>query len=156
MRLQLKVAVLAVGCVLAATALARADAAPGEHELFGRLLAPCCWNQTLEVHDSEIARQLRAELRVRLMAGEAPQAIERDLVLRYGERILAVPGRDSRQDIVWLVLVAMIAALLGLVAAGRRWRARSSPERDELAAQSIAADPRLDALIEAELEERSV
>src|SRR5512140_1121487 len=64
---------------------------PGAERLEGRLLAPCCWAQTLDIHGSEIANTLRREIRTRLKAGESPDAIEQSLVARYGERIRAVP-----------------------------------------------------------------
>src|SRR5690606_36137581 len=46
---------------------------PGAKRLEGRLLAPCCWDsskQTLDVHDSPVAHELKREIRRRLKAGE--------------------------------------------------------------------------------------
>ncbi len=45
------------------------------------LLAPCCWNQTLDIHESPLATELRSEIRRRVDEGEAAQAIEDDLAL---------------------------------------------------------------------------
>lgn len=74
------------------------------------MLAPCCWRQPLRDHESELASQLRQELRARLAAGESSSALEADLVERYGERIRALPGGGG--DPRW-VIVAACAALAG-------------------------------------------
>jgi len=92
-----------------------------------RLVAPCCWNQTLEVHESEVASALRKEIRERLASGEPSEAIEDDFALRYGERIRAVPkGRDPRTTVPVLIGALMLFGALGLVALGRRWTRRSA------------------------------
>jgi len=97
---------------------------PGAERLEGRLLAPCCWAQTLDIHGSEIANALRREIRTRLKAGESADAIEASLVARYGERLRAVPDRvplDKMGGIGWLG-VALAAGLVGVVL--WRWRKR--------------------------------
>lgn len=97
---------------------------PGAERLEGRLLAPCCWTQTLDIHGSEIANALRREIRARLKAGESSNAIEASLVARYGEKIRAVPDGvplDKMGGIGWLG-VASAAAFIGVVL--WRWRQR--------------------------------
>ena len=46
-----------VGTLFLATSLAvrvaAAEGAPGEARLEARLMAPCCWTQTLDMHESE-------------------------------------------------------------------------------------------------------
>lgn len=107
--------------------------------LYGRLLAPCCWNQTLDVHESPVATQLRLEVRERLGAGEPPMRIEDDLAARYGERIRAVPrGRDPRNLVPLFIGGAMLTSLLGLLWVARRWlraaeRGAASDQDDALA-----------------------
>ncbi|HMJ15590.1 MAG TPA: hypothetical protein VK524_29440, partial [Polyangiaceae bacterium] len=44
---------------------------PGADRLEGRIRAPCCWNQTLDIHSSEIASALKREIRTRLRKGES-------------------------------------------------------------------------------------
>src|SRR5689334_14788388 len=65
---------------------------PGAAALEGRIMAPCCWTQTIDIHGSEISTELRQEIRRRLRAGETTDAIQASLVERYGPRILAVPA----------------------------------------------------------------
>jgi cytochrome c-type biogenesis protein CcmH len=100
---------------------------PGADRLEGRLLAPCCWNQTLDVHSSDIATALKHEIRQRLHRGESADAIETDFVARYGERILAVPKHSPLKD-----LAVVLSASMGLAGAGAafmivRWRRRAKP-----------------------------
>jgi cytochrome c-type biogenesis protein CcmH len=95
--------------------------------LQGRLLAPCCWIQTLDVHESELASSLRAEIAQRLVRGESGEAIEDDLAARYGERIRAVPkGRDPRSTVPVVVGACMLVSLFGLVILVRRWTKRAA------------------------------
>lgn len=116
-------------------------AVSGATALETRLLAPCCWTQTLDVHESELSSSLRAEIRRRLRAGETADSIEESLVARYGERIRAVQkGGDTRGAVP---AVAGVAAALGALALllwmRRRTRrtpddaapAKASPARDE-------------------------
>lgn len=92
-----------------------------------RLLAPCCWNQTLEVHASPLADELRAEIRARLAAGETGAAIEDDLAARYGERIRALPrGEDPLRSLGPGVALGLLVVGGVLLLVGRRWRARST------------------------------
>ena len=105
------------GAVVAATE----TRAPGEAALLGRLVAPCCWTQTLDVHGGAAPDRLRAEIHARLLAGETPKSIEDDLVARFGKAVLAEP-KDSPLPLVTLGLAA-VALLAGawIVVKVRRW-----------------------------------
>jgi len=96
-------------------------AAPAERELLGRLVAPCCWNQTLDIHGGAAPDKLRAEIRTRLHAGESSEVIEADFVRRYGPAVLA--GSTSKglawTSIAVLALSALAATMLILTI--RRW-----------------------------------
>jgi cytochrome c-type biogenesis protein CcmH len=93
--------------------------------LQARLFAPCCYSQTLEVHESELAGKLRAEVGRRIGRGESDLAIENDLVERYGERMRALPREHASR---WYIpLIAGIALSMTLILAGcfaLRWRRR--------------------------------
>ncbi len=120
---------------------------PGQRALEGRLLAPCCYQQTLDIHEGPVPTQLRAEIRRRLRAGETPEAIEQDLIGRYGERIVAVSS-DSPMSYVSMVLLVLIAlAGGGLVFGWRRWGAQDppDPEPDLEASDRDRYDAQLDA-----------
>ncbi len=131
---------------------------PGAERLEGRLLAPCCWAQTLDIHGSEIANSLRREIRARLKAGENPEAIERSLVARYGERIRAVPDRvplDRMGEFGW-VGVAVAAGFLAYVLLQWRKRGTSSyietdPRGPNFGPSERKSDEASDERLEAEL-----
>ena len=79
-------------------------------DLEDRLLAPCCWRQSLRDHESPVATELRSEIRARVAAGETTSAIEADLVGRYGVEIRALPsGKDPR----WMIGAVVGAGVLG-------------------------------------------
>jgi cytochrome c-type biogenesis protein CcmH len=108
-----------------------ANLAGEEAILEGRLRAPCCDLQTLDVHESPIAVELRAEIHRRLAGGESAEAIENDLVERYGESIRAAPkGRDTRVDfaaVVGLLSVLAGAAVVTSLRKNGRRKMRHSP-----------------------------
>jgi len=130
--------VLMAGAALATVAASAAADAPlnersaAARDLEGRLIAPCCWTQTLDIHDSPIADQLRTEIATRLRAGEPAAKIEDDLAARYGEKIRAVPrGEDPRVALPIIVGAAMSVAVLWLGWLGVMWlrRARAEPQQ---------------------------
>lgn len=137
---------------LAPSALAQAPGetmeVPGERAIQGRLIAPCCWNQTLDSHESPLADQLRAEIRTRLRGGESAAAIEADIVSRYGERVRAVPhNHDTRGNVPLMVAVAMFASVVLLGRLARRWVRRGNappPEATAPAANTPSASARDD------------
>ncbi len=126
---------------------------PGAAALEGRIIAPCCWNQTIDIHGSEVSNALRREIRTRLAAGEPAEAIERSLVERYGERVIAVPRGSRLGSTGVLLAMSMGIAGVGALLLLRRWRDRShgasaAPTPD---AADTAANPALDARLDAEL-----
>ena len=143
----------ALAAALATSAAPTFADAPAKHgaaarELEGRLIAPCCWTQTLDIHDSPIADQLRAEIAQRLHAGESAQAIEDDLAARYGDKIRAVPrGEDPRVALPVIVGAAMSLAALWLAWLGVVWlrRTRHRPDSpSEPSADAQQYDTQLD------------
>ncbi len=113
----------------------------GASVLEGRLLAPCCWNQTLDIHGSEISNGLRREIRRRLRAGETVAAIEADLVSRYGERIRAVPTGNPLAGFATGLAVLFGGAGAGAIWMLSRWRKRRI---EQLAREPQGADKKRD------------
>lgn len=125
---------------------------PGAAVLEGKILAPCCWNQTIDIHGSEPSMALRREIRRRLRAGESEDAIIASLVERYGQKILAVPPGSPLKSVAAVMALGMGGA--GILAFGmlKRWRARSKPAGDPKKPKADEpADPKLDARLDAEL-----
>jgi cytochrome c-type biogenesis protein CcmH len=101
---------------------------PGAARLEGRLLAPCCWDasrQTLDIHGSPIANELRSEIRRRLKAGETPDAVEADLVRRYTTKILAVPEGNPLPRMGTFLTVGLLGAGALALRMVLRWRKRA-------------------------------
>lgn len=61
------------------------------HRIEGELMAPCCYSQTIDVHDSEIAQQMRGEVTAMVLAGKSENEVLDYYKTEYGESILAVP-----------------------------------------------------------------
>lgn len=78
------------------------------------LLAPCCWHESLTVHRSETASQLRTEIQQMAAAGKSAAQIHEAMVARYGVRILREPPGARA---AWLYTLPAIASLLGAFAA---------------------------------------
>jgi cytochrome c-type biogenesis protein CcmH len=129
----------------------------GARTLEGRIRAPCCWNQTLDIHGSEVSNELRREIRTRLKAGESTDAIQKDFVDRYGERILAVPTGNPLADVATVVSLLFVGAGVGFVFMLLRWRKRglaaeAKAGKKPRTKKSSAGRDDLDDEIDAELE----
>ncbi len=130
---------------------------PGAVELEGRIIAPCCWTQTIDVHGSPLSSELRLEIRRRLTAGETADAIEQSLVKRYGDKVLAVPpGSRLGGYAIWLGLTMVFAGGFAVWLL-RRWQHRSVLQALPVGAAAAtalpagAADAALEARVDAEL-----
>jgi cytochrome c-type biogenesis protein CcmH/NrfF len=97
------------------------------------------------------ADQERALIQQLIYRGDTLAEVKRTLVAQYGDEVLALPPANGFDLTVYVVPIAVVAALLALIAALLpRWRrrARSQPASDagpELSAQDAA---RLDAELE--------
>lgn len=148
------VAVLAVAFVSPSIAIADMNTqdsrenhpAPGERALIGRLVAPCCWQQTLDVHSGPVADALRAEVRTRLWAGETAREIEADFVARYGSRVRGVPDGNAVAGVSLGLIVSSFFAAVGVFILMFRWRraAHSSTLPAKSATSRDAYDDRID------------
>lgn len=127
---------------------------PGAAYLEGRIRAPCCWNQTIDIHGSDKSNELRREIRRRLKAGESKETIEASIVERYGERILAVPPTSPLKSVAAVLLLVMVAAGGGAYLLLRQWKARSkdaAPGAAPKKALSSDETKKLEARLDAEL-----
>ena len=126
----------------------------GASRLEGRIIAPCCWNQTIDIHGSEPSYELRREIRKRLKAGESAEAIEASFVARFGPKILAVPDTSPLGSLATLLSIG----IGGIGVAGffmlRRWsragkEASAREQKKSQAAEKTESSPaKADALDE--------
>jgi len=124
---------------------------PGASAIEGRLMAPCCWTQTIDIHDSPISLSMRHEIRRRLRNGESPEAIQASFVDRYGPKIMAVQeGSHLKSVFVGLSVVMGGAGVAAAMMIGR-WRKQSKPKdaqkasKDDAKATRDQWDEKLDA-----------
>jgi cytochrome c-type biogenesis protein CcmH len=61
-------------------------------KLEGSLMAPCCYSQTIDVHMSTEAAQMRDEVSNMVLTGKSDDEILRFYRAKYGETILVVPA----------------------------------------------------------------
>ncbi|MBI4905914.1 MAG: cytochrome c-type biogenesis protein CcmH [Acidobacteria bacterium] len=84
-----------------------------ENEVFESLLAPCCWHESLAVHRSETASNLRMEITQMASTGMSAEQIRAKMTQRYGVRILREPPGERAR---WLYALPLISLFLGLTA----------------------------------------
>jgi cytochrome c-type biogenesis protein CcmH len=129
-------------CVLAmVSGSARADTAIGPKGLEARLLAPCCYGGTLDVHDSELAHDLRKEIEDRMARGESAGAIEADFVARFGSRVRALPTEGALTTSFVVAFAAILVAAVLLF-----WRIRARAARAPVSSVDASISSGRDAL----------
>ena len=120
----------------------------GASRLEGRIIAPCCWNQTIDIHGSEPSYQLRREIRRRLKAGESPEAIEASFVKRYGTKILAVPDTSPLGGLATALAIGFGAAGVAAYFMLKRWSRAGTRAAKKTDGPASAGQPQRDALDE--------
>lgn len=89
-------------------------------------MAPCCWTQTIDIHDSPIALSMRHEIRRRLRNGESAEAIQASFVDRYGPKIMAVQNGNHLKNMAIGLSVVMGGAGVAAAMMIGRWRKQSA------------------------------
>ena len=93
-----------------------------------RLMAPCCWSETVAEHRSEIALQMRAEIEQMVAEGKNDREILDHYKAQYGMRILTEP----EGGLFWVMNVAPVVVLIFgmavVVILIRRWAKARPPE----------------------------
>ena len=93
-----------------------ADNAVLIRDIENNLIAPCCWNQPISVHYSEVSEQMRQEVRTMVAQGKSRDEILDFYVAKYGERILATPRPKGINALAYILpWAALILGAWGLV-----------------------------------------
>ena len=96
-----------------------------------QLMCPICPGETLNQSQTALAKQMRAAVRQRLLAGESEQEVKDYFVSVYGDSVLAEPPRRGFGLTAWLVPAAAAAVGLGVLVfvlrSMRRSNARQAP-----------------------------
>ena len=96
-------------------------------ELASTIRCPQCRGQSVAESNVTIAREIRADIRERVAAGESDDEIRQVYIDRFGRSVVLTPDADGFTGLVWIVPV--VAAGLGLAAvalAFQRWRAEAA------------------------------
>jgi uncharacterized iron-regulated membrane protein/cytochrome c-type biogenesis protein CcmH/NrfF len=76
----------------------------------GRLMAPCCYTQTILDHDSQVAVEMRNEVTALVASGKSEEEIITYYRTKYGETILVVPDGWSGKFLTATPLLLFIAS----------------------------------------------
>jgi cytochrome c-type biogenesis protein CcmH/NrfF len=104
---------------------------PGSSELAveQRLMCPQCTATRLDVCDRQICADMKADIRRRLAAGEAPDTIVSSYAHRYGPDVLAEPrpSIDAATWVPWLISAGALILLLAAAVGARPRRGARPP-----------------------------
>ena len=87
-----------------------------------RVFAPCCYTESVAIHQSEIAVKMRLEIAKWVEQGSTDEQILGTYIGRYGDKVLIDPATAPKE---WSYLVPWMVAVLGMGAAAAmlwRWR----------------------------------
>lgn len=119
-------------------------------QVFSHVMSPYCPGLLLADCPSPDAFTLRAEVRARLRAGEAPDDIEESLYRKFGDEIRAVPRADGSGLVLWVApVLAFVVSLVGLAWYLSRQGTGTAPTPDH----RLATDPALEERLNVELED---
>ncbi len=96
-----------------------------------------CQNQSIDVSDADLARDLRVLVRERLKAGDSDSQVLDYVVTRYGEFVLLKPQMSMRNAVLWGAPVVLL--LIGGLVMLRAGRSTKRGETSQLDARETAA-----------------
>lgn len=128
-------ATLQLGCI-AALARFKVHAGPVNRDarlkaLFRAFMAPCCWRESLLVHQSPKAEELRQEIRKQVVEGKTDNEIKRYLIGQYSRRILSLPEGALGEWLQWVPVASSAAGLFAVLLFVRRSLGRRTANRTE-------------------------
>ncbi len=80
-------------------------------EISGELMCPVCEGQSVAESNAQLARDMRAVIKTKLLEGKSKEEIIDYFVSSYGETILASPPARGFSVILWLLPV--LSVLIG-------------------------------------------
>lgn len=146
-------AIVAVAVLIVAGSADRSPASDGERvaQLSATIRCPQCRGQSVAESNVTIAREIRADIRSRVAAGESDDEIRQVYIDRYGRSVVLTPDGGGFTSLVWIVPVVAAALAVAAVAfAFQRWRreaaqiATATAEDRELVARLRAQHPDAD------------
>jgi cytochrome c-type biogenesis protein CcmH len=115
-------AVIAVALVIGVTDRSPATAEERARRIGDTVMCPACSGETVADSQAPVAVNIRRQIAGKVAEGKSDREIRDELASRYGERVILNPPRSGVAGLVWVLpVVALIAAVAGLVVAFRRW-----------------------------------
>jgi cytochrome c-type biogenesis protein CcmH len=108
-------------------------------KIAGQLIAPCCWSMTADAHGSQIAYDMRTQIRDALAQGRSEEEILQVYVAQYGERILAKPTKQGFNLLAWILPFA--ALVIGGLVLWRFLHRHAEPAKTPVAMMADPNDP---------------
>ena len=110
-------------------------------KLEDKLMAPCCYSQTIRVHMSMEAEQMREEVKDMVLAGRSEQDIIKFYKAKYGATILVVPDGKVGQIAYGVPIIVALSAFGLLTFGTRRTSHRQSVETKTLQPNLVGSAP---------------
>ena len=129
-------------CAQSAPAPLTRDQSATIRKIEGRLMAPCCYTQTIRDHDSQVAEEMREEVTAMVVSGKSEQEIITYYRAKYGETILVVPDGMSGGLLTFTPVMIFVAST-GLLLFFIR---RSTSARDVTVPQLLPNTPEAERL----------
>jgi cytochrome c-type biogenesis protein CcmH len=84
---------------------------------------PTCQGESVADSNAEVSKAIRRDIAERVAAGQTDDQIRAFYAATYGDAILLTPPAEGVSALVWVLpVVAVSAAVAGLVLVFRRWR----------------------------------
>lgn len=94
--------------------------------LAGQIACPTCDGQSVADSGSSASHGIRQYIDTRIADGASDAEIRDELAAQYGDGVILTPDRTGLASLVWTLPVAvLVAALVGIGLAFRRWRDRA-------------------------------
>jgi cytochrome c-type biogenesis protein CcmH len=116
---------LAVACLAIGTARSAGPTTTEDriNAVAETIKCPTCQGESVADSNAPTSREIRRDVADRLNRGETADQIRAFYADRYGDAILLNPSGSGLTALVWILpVVALTAAVVGLVFAFRRWR----------------------------------
>lgn len=114
-------------CLILAAAAWAQEPTARERALQDKLVAVCCWNESIAFHRSDTALQMRLELRQLMDQGRTDEEILSWFKQKYTARVLIEPEGTKSLVAYALPAAAAVVGLLIVLLVLRRW-SQTRPE----------------------------
>lgn len=114
-----RVLLLLVLALMAAGSVGATDLEQEARDIEDLLMAPCCFQQQVSVHQSPTATAVKKDIRARLARGESREVILAAYVEEHGAGILVVPPAQGANLILYvlppIVLAGSVLLIVGII-----------------------------------------